>query len=201
MKSEISKWLCIPACVLAVAGVADARGEFCGVKPDPGFGQPPSQAHGGRYLNAVYGYSVLIPASLSAYTPRAGPERGFGIVLSWTPRAYLSVDAGYDAYFDISAPGVHRRDINAIRLHDQLVSDQAASYSLARVAGGRYLTRVQCPGDAQVYIHDAVIVLRNREIYRLDLQSVPERYAADVKVLDAMARSWRWEPIQKPYVK
>jgi hypothetical protein len=201
MKSEISKWLCIAVCVLSVAGVADARGEFCGVKPDRGFDQPPNQPHSGRYLNPVYGYSVVIPAALSAYSSGTGPERGFGIVLSWTPRAYLSVDAAYDVYFDISAPGVHRRDINAIRLHDQLVSDQPASYSLARVAGGRYLTHVQCAGDAQIYIHDAVIVMRNREIYRLNLQSVPERYAQDVKVLDAMARSWRWEPIQKPYVK
>jgi hypothetical protein len=82
-----------------------------------------------------------------------------------------------------------------------MVSDQASSYSLARAAGGRYLTRVQCAGDAQIYIHEDVIVMRNREIYRLNLQSVPERYATDVKVLNAMLRSWRWEAIRKPYVK
>jgi hypothetical protein len=201
VKSETSKWRCIAVCALGVASAADARGEFCGATPAPGFDRPPNQAHTGHYLNPVYGYSVVIPAALRAYTAATGPERGFGIVLSWAPRAYLSVDAAYDAYYDISAPGVHRRDINAIRLHDLMLSDQASSYSLARAAGGRYLTRVQCAGDAQIYIHEDVIVMRNREIYRLNLQSVPERYATDVKVLNAMLRSWRWEAIRKPYVK
>jgi hypothetical protein len=111
------------------------------------------------------------------------------------------VDAAYDVYYDITAAGVHRRDINAIRLHDLLVSDQASSYSLDHAAGGRYVTRVQCAGDARVYVHDDVIVMRNREIYRLDLQSVPERYAADVKALNAMLRSWRWQAIGQSYVK
>jgi hypothetical protein len=201
VKSAGSPWRCLAVCALAVASAADAAGEFCGAVPSPGFDQPPNTAHTGQYLNSVYGYSVVIPATARAYTSATGPERGFGIVLSWTPRAYLRVDAAYDAYFDISAPGVHRRDINAIRLHDLVVSDQASSYSLARAAGGRYLTRVQCAGNAQIYIHDDVIVMRNREIYRLNLQSVPERYATDVKLLDAMLRSWRWVAVRQLYVK
>jgi hypothetical protein len=198
---EIWCWLCIAAGALGAAGAAQARGEFCGTVPAAGFDQPPNAAHSGRYLNQVYGYAVTIPAKLSAYTRSDGPQRGFGIVLSWAPRAYLTVDAGYDAFYDITADGVHRRDLNAIRLHDQLVNDQAAGYSLAHAAGGRYLTRLQCSGDAQIYIHDDVIVVRNREIYRVNLQTLPERYSADVKVLDALLRSWRWEPVTAPYVK
>ena len=144
---------------------------------------------------------MTIPQQLTAYTPAGGPARGFGIVLSWMPRAYLRVDAAYDVYYDITADGIHRRDLNAIRLHDDLLADQPASLNLDRTSGGRYLTRVQCAGDAHVYIHDDVIVVRNREIYRLDLQSLPERYASDVKVLDAMLRSWRWLAVRGPYVK
>jgi hypothetical protein len=200
-KSETSRWSCIAVCALGVSGAAAARGEFCGTLPAAGFDQPPHQAHIGRYLNAVYGYSVAVPTPLSAYTPSGGPERGFGIVLSWAPRAYLGVDAGYDAYYDITAAGVHRRDINAVRLHDLLLSDRASSYTLAHVAGERYVMRVQCAGNPQTYIHDDVIVVRNREVYRLNLQSVPERYTTDVKVLDAMLRSWRWEAIKNAYVK
>lgn len=198
---ETSKWSCIAACVLGATGAAHARGEFCGTAPPPGFDQPPNHAHTGRYLNPVYGYAVGIPAALSGYTPSAGPERGFGMVLSWTPRAYLSVDAAYDVYYDITADGVHRRDINAIRLHDLVVSDQASSYALDHAAGGRYVTRVQCAGDPRIYVHDDVIVMRNREIYRLNLQSVPERYAGDAKVLNAMLRSWRWQATGQSYVK
>jgi len=199
--SKTSTWLCIVACSLGAAAAAGARGEFCGTQPPAGFDQPPNHAHTGRYLNQLYGYSVDIPASLSGYASSEGPERGFGIVLSWLPRAYLSADAAYDMYYDITADGVHRRDLNAIRLHDLVLGDQASSYSMAHAAGGRYVTRVQCAGDAQVYIHDDVIVVRKREIYRLNLQSVPERYAGDVKVLEAMLRSWRWEGTQVFYVK
>jgi hypothetical protein len=198
---ESSTWSWITACALGVASAAHARGEFCGTAPPAAFDQPPNQAHTGRYLNKVYGYSLTIPRVLTAYTQAGGPERGFGAVLSWTPRAYLSVDAAYDAYYDITAAGVHRRDLNAIRLHDQLLGDQVAAYSLDHAAGGRYVMQVQCAGDPQIYIHDDVIVLRNREIYRLSLQSLPERYAADVRVLNAMLRSWRWQPVPGTYVK
>jgi len=200
--SESSIWMCVAACAFATASsVAAARGEFCGTVPAAGFDQVPNQAHVGHYLNPVYGYSLVIPTALTGYTPAEGPERGFGIVLSWTPRAFLSVDAAYDVYYDISADGVHRRDINAIRLHDQVIGDQAASYALAGTAGGRYLTRVQCAGDPRIFIHDDVIVVRNREIYRLNLHSAPERYASDVKVLNAMLRSWRWQAPGNTYVK
>jgi hypothetical protein len=191
-KSDTCLRICIAACALGVASLAQARGEFCGTVPAAGFDEPPNRVHSGHYDNPVYGYSVVIPASLHAYSPAAEPERGVGIVLSWSPRSYLRVDAAYDAYYDITSEGVHRRDINAVRLHDQLLSDQAAGYTLAHVAGGRYVMRVQCAGDPQVYVHDDVIVVRKREIYRLNLQSVPERYASDVKVLNAMLRSWTW---------
>jgi hypothetical protein len=192
---------CLAAFAVGLTCVAEARGEFCGTLPPAGFDHPPNAAHTGRYSNPVYGYAVQIPAPLRAYTAAAGPERGFGMLLSWTPRAYLSVDAAYDAYYDISADGVHRRDLNAMRLHDQVLSDQASHAAIAHVAGGRYLTQLRCAADPQVYIHDDVIVVRNREIYRLNLQSVPERYAADVKLLDAMLRSWRWQALTRSYVK
>src|ERR1700722_14916630 len=98
---EISRWVWIAAATVGASGAAQARGEFCGSVPPPGFDQPPNRSHTGRYDNPLYGYSVTIPGPLSAYSQSGGAERGFGIVLSWTPRAYLSVDAAYDVYYDI----------------------------------------------------------------------------------------------------
>jgi len=180
---------------LALSAASCAESEFCGQAPAPGFDQAPNHPHTGRYVNKIYGYSVSIPDGLTAYTNAAGPERGFGVVLSWKPRAYLSVDAAYDVFYDITADGVHRRDINAMRLHATVVSDQVAPFKLAHVTGGRYLTGVQCVGDPQLYSHADVIVIRNREIYRLNLQTVPARYADDIKRLDAMLKSWRWQAL------
>ena len=173
-----------------------AHGEFCGKVPAAGFDHPPNQLRTGRYVNGLYGYSVAIPAALSGYASGNGAERGFGIVLSWTPRAYLHVDAAYDAFFDITAIGVHRSDLSTIRLHDKVLDDQVAGYTLAQKSGGRFVTRVQCGEDPAVFIHEDVIVVLNREIYRLDLQTVPQRYDVDVKVLNQMLRSWRWERLQ-----
>jgi len=53
---------------------------------------------------------------------------------------------------------------------------------------------VRCAGSARIYRYDEVIVVRDREIYRLDLQSVPDRFAADDRVLEAMLRSFSWVP-------
>ena len=175
---------------------AQTRDDYCGGSPPPGFDRAPKVAHTGRYVNQTYGYSVSIPPGFSAFTDANGPQRGFVIGLSAMPRALLSVDASYDAFYDITASGVHRRDLNTIRLHDAVLSDEVADAALAQTAGGRYLLRVQCRDVHAVIVHEEIIVLRNREIYRLDLQSTPERYAQDVRYLNAMLKSWRWEAVR-----
>lgn len=183
------------AAVPCAAGPLDAQ--YCGAMPASGFDLPPNRAHTGRYVNDVYGYAVSIPAGLIGYSSAQGPQRGFGIVLSWAPRAYLRVDAAYDAFYDITADGVHQRDAVGVRLFDTLLSDQKSPAVLVHDPGGRYLMRVRCPGSAQVYIHDDVIVMRRREIYRVDLQTVPSRFASDVKILEAMLPTWQWVAAQR----
>lgn len=183
--------------LLSTGASAQGRSDFCGPGLPRGFEPAPERMRSGRYVNAAYGYSVAIPARLAGIVGATGPERGFLIALSDTPpRAYLRVDAGYDAFYDITAAGVHRRDLNTIRLHDAVVADEAAEVSLAREAGGRFLMRLQCRDGVDSILHETVIVVRSREIYRLDLQSTPERIAQDRRLLDAMIRSWRWEAIR-----
>jgi hypothetical protein len=195
-KSYTRTELLLAALTVLLSNAAVAASQFCGTRPAPGFDQPPNQLRREHYLNPVYGYAVDIPAALSGFAQLPGPERGFGILLSQAPRAFLRVDASYDALFDLTAQGVHRSDLGRMRQHDTVVDDQASPSALANQPGMRFLTRVRCEGNAPLFIHEAVIVVLNREIYRLDLQTVPERYAADVKILNAMLRSWRWEKIR-----
>jgi hypothetical protein len=184
------------ALACASAPLAAQTGEaYCGPTVPAGFDQLPAHARSGLYVNSTYGYSLTIPAGLTAYTDQSGPERDLFMLLSQSPRATLTASALYDIFYDITAPGVHRRDINAIRLHDALLDDRAEDTTLAKIAGGRYVMLVQCHGEAAPLVHDELIVLRNREIYRLDLQSSPERYQTDRRVLDAIAHSWRWTSI------
>jgi hypothetical protein len=184
---------CATAGLLSNVGVAASR--YCGAAPAAGFDQPPNHPHTGKYVNAVYGYSVTIPKSFSGYSASIGPQSGFVLVLSWNPRAFVQVEATYDSFFDITAQGVHRSDMNAYRQHDSVISDQAQDTVLAKKQGGRFVTSVRCD-DSHISIHDDVIVMVNREVYRLDLHTVPERYDSDVAVLNAMLRSWHWEQIR-----
>jgi hypothetical protein len=187
--------VCAALCFASGAAAAQTGEAYCGPTVPAGFEQSAAHARTGHYVNSTYGYSLTIPAGLTAYTDQSGPERDLFMMLSQSPRATLTASALYDIFYDITAPGVHRRDINAIRLHDALLNDRAEDTALADVAGGRYVMLVQCHGEAGPMVHDELIVLRNREIYRLDLQSSPERYEADRRVLDAIARSWRWTRI------
>jgi len=180
----------------SAAAAAQSREDFCGRGVPLGFDPAPQRMRSGRYVNAAYGYSVEVPIGMSGVISANGPERGLLLALSPMPRAYLRVDAGYDAFYDITPAGVHQRDLNTIRLHDAVIADEAAEVSLSHQAGGRFVTRLRCRDGADVVVHEAVIVLRSREIYRLDLQSTPDRLAQDRRWLEAMMRSWRWEAIR-----
>ena len=170
---------------------------WCRNLPAPDFDRAPNRALIGQFNDAPYGYAVTIPSGLTAHAPPDTAVPGFGIVLSWEPRVYLQASAAYDQFFDITAAGVHRRDVQGLRLHDQLLEEQAVPDTLAGEPGVRVRMRFQCPGDPQIYLHEGFIVMRHREIYRLELQTVPARYAEDAALFDAMQRSWRWLPVRE----
>src|SRR5208283_5072013 len=172
------------------AATGQTRQEFCALAPPAGFDQAPNQPRTGRYVNATYGYALRIPTPLVAYTNANGPERGFGILLSWTPRAYLRVDASYDVFYDLTAAGVHRSDLNAIRVHGTLVADETAAGALDGERGGHYRTQLRCSGDPKLYLIEDILVVRRREVYRLQLQTSAERFEHDHRLLEHMARSW-----------
>ena len=165
---------------------------YCRNVPRPDFGQPPNVPLTGEFDDTPYGYAVTIPSGLTAYAGAEHPPQGFGIVLSWDPRAYLRVDAAYDVFYDITAEAVHRRDAGAVRLHDKLLADQTKPDMLGGELAERSRMQFQCPDDQQTYLHDDLIVMRNRVIYRLELQTVPSRYEQDAAILGAIQHSWRW---------
>ena len=181
---------------------AVAAGDYCdrvlGVIPGAAVAAAVLTRHAGRYINHRYGYSVRLPHSYSATAVAAdGLQRGFDLWLSAQPAAVLTVDALYDVHYDVAAAAVQKRDLDAMRLQVQRVlrvdSTQAA---LAGVAGRRYVAYVQCGPAAQSYVHDDTVVIRDREIYRVHLQTTAERYGTDVKVANDLLRSWRWETLQ-----
>lgn len=153
-----------------------------------------AQPRRGRYANPTYGYAVTIPDALAGYAPAGAAARDIVIPLSGKPRAVLRVDAAYDALYDITAAGVHTRDSVDVQLFDRLLSNDSQPSSLAGTQGGRYRMQLLCRGDGNPYVFESIIVIRNREIYRLDLQTRPQRLHQDEGALEAMAGSWSWIP-------
>ena len=174
---------------------AQSRDDYCGDRWPQVFDQSPDRARSGRYVNSTYGYSVLIPVGLQGFTRGSGAERGLFIALSAQPRSYLSLDASYDVFYDITAEGVHQRDLNTIRLHDTVSVDESRQVQLAGQAGRRFVMRFECRGASDSRVHEEIIAVRNREIYRLDLQTTPDRFERDDRQLLALLRSWRWEAL------
>jgi hypothetical protein len=188
---------------IAVAGIsapvgAQSRDDYCGAGLPRVLTQPIDQARTGRYVNQTYGYSLAIPPGLQAYVAADGPERGFSILLSTEPLAFVRVDASYDVFYDITPAGVHQRDLSAIRLHDAVLEDSSLDAALAQEPARRSRMQLRCTAGNLLRAHEEIIALRRREIYRLDLQTTPERLGFDSRVLDALLRSWRWEPVAGP---
>ncbi len=174
------------------AAIAAQNDPFCSPGLLAGLAEPTSTAHQGRYANAPYRYAVTIPAGLTGYTRAGMAARGFTILLA--NAAALRVDATYDSFYDITAAGVHTRDAMDVRLLDRLVTQHAESYLLAGVPGGRYQMQVLCPDSRGIHVFEDVIVVRNREIYRVELQTTPQRLSQDEPLLQQLLGSWRWLP-------
>ena len=177
-------------------GHAAASDSYC-ARFDQGLSGGP-RIPNNHYTNALYGFALTIPTGVSAYEDASEPGRSLVIPLAAQPRALVRVDAAYDSLYDISAAGVHTRDSVYVRLFDRLISDHAEPYSLAGVQGGSYRMQVVCMADPTRYVFESIIVVRNREIYRLVLQTELSRQSQDESVLDRMAGSWAWLPLRAP---
>lgn len=189
------RWSLIAIAAISAPCGAQTRDDYCGADLPRALTQSVDQARSGRYVNQTYGYSVGIPSGMQAFVLPGGPARGFWVLLSTGPLAFVRVDASYDVFYDITPTAVHQRDLNAIRLHDVVLADSSLDAALSNEPARRSRMQLRCAVGGTLRAHEEVIALRRREIYRLDLQTTPERLAADSRVLDALVRSWRWEPV------
>ena len=185
------RWLAACACAL-LAGTATAT-EPCGRFPSPGL--EGLQRVKGRYSNAQYFYSVDVPAELAAYTePAPQPDHGFGIVLSWEPRAYLDVDAMYDTLEWKTAAVAANQSLAWTRESStQVLSHARAPARLGALRALRQVVRHRCAGLGDVYVDDDVIAVDAKEgvVYKVALTTTQARYRQDKAVMDRVLATWR----------
>ena len=190
---------------LAAATVlrADGNKGKCGRFPDPGFDGPGMSSFTGAYTNPNYGFSVVIPMGLTGHdVPPPSPHHGFGIVLSWEPRAYVNVDGTYnylddpEAQFDINDPDQALPEL--AKLHSRwirnssraVISTTRTATRLGELHAVRQVSRYTCSSVAGVYITDSVFAMSGNVVYSLELLTTKSRYPADRVIFDQLVSSW-----------
>lgn len=190
-----------PMVVAALAALAACQlwtQGTCGKFPAPGFGGPDMRPERGTVTNPNYYYAVTIPPGLTGFSsPAPSPYHGFGIVLSWEPRAYLRVDGSYNS-------SEYKSSREAARQYLKWEREAAGTMLAARChtvhAGGcpatRLVCRYICADNVTRRVLHEVFFIRKKEgiIYEVGLDTTQSREKEDLVVFEQILSSWKMTP-------
>ncbi|MBS1808618.1 MAG: hypothetical protein JST84_10545 [Acidobacteria bacterium] len=131
------------------------------------------------------GYSDLPPS----------PQHGFGIVLSWEPRAYLYVDGSYNSLEVKQAKELEQLHLKWLAEEAaQVIGIEKRNTRLGSLPARRYVARHRCKKRPGTFIEDETIMLHQGIVYTVGLLTTEERYGRDKVVLEQMLGAWRLAP-------
>lgn len=165
----------------------------CGNFPAKGFDGPEMDKFTETYSNFVYGYSVKIPKGLVAYNaPAPAPQHGYGIVLSWEPRAYIYVDASYNSSDANNAKEIEDTHLKWLQEESaEIISIEKTRSRLGPLSARRYVAKRTCKKLKGIFIEDMTMVLHEGIVYSAGLLTTQDRYLRDKAVLEEMLKTWR----------
>lgn len=184
--------LLIPLLLLTSFRICEAS--ECGMFPEKGFEDPDMSAFRGKYTNPNYLYAVTIPHGFVGHSsPPPNPQHGFGVVLSWQPRAYI--------WFDSSANSLEYKTVDeALKDHieylrekaSQILSTKISSATLGKKAAKKLTIHYTCKKDPTKRIHITIISLRsgNSLVDSAGLTTTIDRFSEDLKVFQEMTETW-----------
>jgi len=184
--------LCAALWLLAAPLASQAAS--CGRFPPRGFDSADAPRIEAGYANEQYGYAVRVPTGLVGYgVPSPAPNHGFGIVLSWAPRAYLYVDGSYEVADDdtLDKQEASQREFIHKDAH-RVLSTQSTKALLGPLPALRLTARYECKGLRGLYITDEVVALSDdlSVVYKVSLLTTVKRYRKDKAVFEAIVRSF-----------
>jgi hypothetical protein len=167
----------------------------CGRFPDPGFEGGGNTAFKGSYENLNYLYVVTIPNGLVGYSsPPPSPQHGFGIVLSWEPRAYLFVDSSANSLN-------YNNEEEALNHHMEYLQKEAehiVSRNISNLLLGKTQAKMQeihykCSGVSEERVRFMVVSLRNGSspVDSAEMDTTVSRLGKDLMVYYSIIKSWR----------
>lgn len=179
---------------LALAAPLVVQAASCGRFPPRSFENADAPRVDASYANEQYGYAVRVPAGIVGYgVPSPAPNHGFGIVLSWTPRAYLYVDGSYEVADDdtLTKQAASQREFTRKDAH-RVLSTQSAKVQLGPLPAVRLISRYECKGLRGLYITDEIVALSGdlSVVYKVALLTTVKRYRKDRAVLEKIVRSF-----------
>jgi len=184
------------ACVvsLALAAPLATQATSCGRFPRPGFDDADQFRVEGRYANSQYGYAVSLPVGRVGHdAPPPASNHGFGIVLSWTPRASIYVAANYEVADDdtLAKQEASHRQFTRQDAH-RVLSTKSMAAQLGALPAARLIARYECKGLRGLYITDEVVALSDDRsvVYTMALLTTVKRYRKDKAVFEEMVRSF-----------
>lgn len=178
---------------LLIAFCFSSADDHCGNFPAKDFDGPGMAKFTGRYSNFVYGYAVKIPKELTAYNnPPPSPQHGFGIVVSWEPRAYIYFDGSYNAGDAKNGEEIEQTYLKWLGEESaQILSIQKYKSRLGRLSARRYVAKHTCKKLQSIFVEDMTIVLYKGVVYSAGLLTTEDRYLRDKVVLEHMLAGWR----------
>lgn len=165
----------------------------CGNFPPKGFDGPDMAKFTGTYSNFVYGYSVKVPRGLVGHnTPAPSPQHGYGIVLSWEPRAYIFVDGSYNSSEAKNANEIEETYLKFLQEESaEVIKVEKSRSVLGPLSARRYVAKHTCKKLRGTFIEDMTIALHKGVVYSAGLLTTPDRYLRDKPVLEQMLKTWR----------
>lgn len=177
--------------------LASSNNPFCGDFPGPAFESGKLPKYTGTYSNPYYGFSVKIPKGLVGHnTPPPAPDRGFGVLLSSSPRSYihfLARDGGSEPPEAIEQEHLEWLKEGA----KEILSVKHIKTKLGSLNARRHIATYTCHNNPEVFIEDELIaVSADRHIaYEVGLLTCKSRYKKDKIIFEQVLKTWRLIPI------
>jgi hypothetical protein len=173
-------------------GLASGKSQ-CGQFPAPGFDGLDMSSFVGEYSNPNYLFAVTIPAGLVGHSsPPPSPQHGFGVVLSWEPRAYFWLDSSTNALEwpdekHVLADHLEWKRGEAERILS--VHQHRASFGIQ--PAHEQIIRYVCPNSHVERVEVTVISLRRGLVDTAGLLTTAERFKSDYRLFMSVVASWR----------
>jgi hypothetical protein len=188
-------------CILVLQAIACAG--TAPVAPTPSQAGPDATIKG-EYYNPDYGYSVVIPKTLTAHA-LSGPasNHGFGIDLHLNPPAYLWVDASRnDQRWENLDQAVEAR-ISDVKEKNgsHIVVLERERTRLAGLRAVRFTLRYDTPESRDPMVQEVVLAFRKEDngvdlVYTIGL-TAPEYLASrNHKFIEQIKKTWKLKPLR-----